>query len=1601
MAPLPRSILKPTISPLRPIPSRKPNPPTLSKDHTSPFVIPSLPNTTNRIALRTEEEQQEAARQREAEEKKTELIARRDARRKSLAARRVSFAPEATLHTWDVVEYVGDSTTSSNSTNGMRRQSGMSDGTMGSQFGSDPAEAPSTPPDQSEEDMSSPEDQRGLHQKKRRRSSAIPPLDFNNPDDEFFSSSSPSQLGSSPGDVIDFDDDGDSDSDEDETAMSIDAGEVTDTMASVKSFASDNSSDRLDAMLQLAARQAGTQGIDFDGNGQGIPEEEEEETEEISFKPLWQKKAAPTMEVTESMNDQENMNPFLFGQQEAVRPSQSRQEEATMTVEMTRAMGGILQAPVPEESEDDMTMEMTMTMDMTRAGGIILSNVPQYQDQTETMEMTRAVGRILPQLMQQQDEEDQTQTMDMTMDMTMARGKIMPTQPPKRQRSSSPMEEDDQTMDMTMDMTMARGRIMPEVPHQKDQTEAMEMTRAVSRISPQQHPMLPPPQPIESDADETMDITMDMTMAMGGILPSAPAPANKRRKSVVPNRRQSTRRISSAQSTDTSGGDETMEFTMVMGGIQPSAPPHAPVQEDEDMDESINDEGMTMEFTSVVGGVLGAGFNRQSAAQRRESIASENSDGGMDMTVAVGKIMPRTPEKQKRATPTPKTPEPLYPDLTPAKAARGMSSPPEKPKPVPMEPAYPDLQRTLEESSLAPQPEKEEAKRVLQAEVDQAELDDVLETPEVQEQREDILPAQCVEITREEAKQLLEVEADQGDLEDVPLPTTEPRLPSNLPGSAMRPPATRSSSRQPSSAVKQARAKTPDARVSSNPTSSALKPQAAKSPRRTRSKTPSSEMKPPSTRAQSKQPSSAIKPTRAEASELKAASNPPSSAMSPVSKTPEPIPSPAKRQPLKETSKSPSRKLPDLKAKLDQAVALLATPKKHSSNNSGFAVFRSPTPEGYEKDTENYKPVKGRKSLSAGAAAGLLGKRPVELDDEDSDDGGTKRLKNFQGSPVKNVRLGVPSKEDVSGRVTRAKGKSLEAQNLDLNTTTPTKFKTPLENSVASTPRDQGRFKDVEKLPEGRTPVPFKIGGESTMTIPLAVSPVRDEVKVPALSLQEFLDMTSIRFMELTTTKRRHTVAPNSLRTSSSALDDGSLESCVVAAACTLPMLELFQHSCHELKRYIAEGRKVVKEIEAETAEDNPPLFKEYLTADREVRSLIDVGFKNVKANARLQSKGMWYEWRTALLKGLRDGLVKIEKGFDRDDAHLSKQQGLLDSVLTGLEEQFAALAEEEKQLKAAAADIANDNPEDLAEARECLVGLESAIGDKQKTIAELRQQITEKDEAFTKVTVRKEVCLDEIHEAERIREECRGWTGTEVKSIRERVHRMEKASGWAVTGVSGSVVSMSLRGELECVFDAKSFKNAAKAPMENGETMVNERIDLWYIAASRDVDPVKLTGEKKFFVDSIRDHIRALLQSRTSLRELLDCISSSWWKSGALAEEIRKLNRAYPVVVEKTGDESIAVKATMLLPSLRSKVQVDYHISTGERSDEAMKGEGKEVGGEGMKIRLRIDAKAVYGERFNEDSMKRFLNRGVEEGMSWVEVVRELDGRLLARGKK
>ena len=208
--------------------------------------------------------------------------------------------------------------------------------------------------------------------------------------------------------------------------------------------------------------------------------------------------------------------------------------------------------------------------------------------------------------------------------------------------------------------------------------------------------------------------------------------------------------------------------------------------------------------------------------------------------------------------------------------------------------------------------------------------------------------------------------------------------------------------------------------------------------------------------------------------------------------------------------------------------------------------------------------LRGRKSLHVGAAKGILGKRPIELDQDEEDEQSPKRLRKGQErSPVKNVRLPAPpSKLETIGRATKTPGSSLAdfSSNVNQNQTSLEVF-TPSTSGVK-----MSKSTDVDS---NTLPLSEQVDYKSDV---LSREDSAPKGVANRIRLQDFLNMTSIRFIELTSTKRRHTVAQHnnaddSIKFDFKKGDDGNhditesaLESFVVASACTIPMLDMYQH---------------------------------------------------------------------------------------------------------------------------------------------------------------------------------------------------------------------------------------------------------------------------------------------------------------------------------------------------------------------------------------------------------------------------------------------------------
>lgn len=450
------------------------------------------------------------------------------------------------------------------------------------------------------------------------------------------------------------------------------------------------------------------------------------------------------------------------------------------------------------------------------------------------------------------------------------------------------------------------------------------------------------------------------------------------------------------------------------------------------------------------------------------------------------------------------------------------------------------------------------------------------------------------------------------------------------------------------------------------------------------------------------------------------------------------------------------------------------------------------------------------------------------------------------------------------------------------------------------------------------------------------------------ISLQDFLNMTNIHFMELSTTKRRHTlapVAPARLSQEGSSISSGA---CFAAAATTLPLLELYQHATRELKSYISTGRNVIRTMERETLEEQPTLFREYVDARPDVKMVMDNQFRNGKANARLQSKQGWYAWRRQLVEGLRGGLDGIKAGLEKDAASLMRQEEMLQDTIPDLVKQLGGLEKEAQMLQQRAENYESTDHESVRKARGQLESADRDVAEKMLLLGQLQQQMADKAEALSAADELKVEFQEQIAEAERVQDECRGWKAEDVKILKEQVTKMEKRAGWTLVTAEheveegdvdfGPALTMRYRNALRLFFYPAAFQ---PSPSEQDGRRRSRRsksnsgpsapISLTYAPIEAEAAPsTSLTTHQRFFLQILQGHLHALAilpTGSTSTKTLLNLVSQGWDLSVNVSEEIRLLEIAGITNVSIVNDAKLGVKCILMLPD-RGRIDVHFKLT-------------------------------------------------------------------------
>ncbi|KAF2664233.1 Spc7-domain-containing protein [Microthyrium microscopicum] len=503
--------------------------------------------------------------------------------------------------------------------------------------------------------------------------------------------------------------------------------------------------------------------------------------------------------------------------------------------------------------------------------------------------------------------------------------------------------------------------------------------------------------------------------------------------------------------------------------------------------------------------------------------------------------------------------------------------------------------------------------------------------------------------------------------------------------------------------------------------------------------------------------------------------------------------------------------------------------------------------------------------------------------------------------------------------------------------------------------------------------------------------------EVDPISLQEFLNMTNIRFMDLTTTKRRATGFPGADAMLQKASEpnfeenDQSMENQVAAAVAVVPMLSMYQHSCHEMKSYISSGRIEIKNLEAAALESQPPLFHDYANASLSERNIIDSQLRDLKTNARLQSKSGWHSWRAQLLNDLKTGLTSTASDLERDDALLAPVEAAFDQVLPDMFQQESSLQSTLDMLQKRKADADNNTGADLDTARESLTATKSTLQQKQDLLERLQASHAEATTRLDAAQSWKTETAAAIKEADRISEECRGWSTTEVLALHTRVSALQSRLNWSLISAEGPSITLK-HDSLQLTIHPRSWITKSNTPPSDA---TNAPISLSYIGPE-DTNASVATA-RRFFIQLLRAHAHALPQAQTPLTSLLAMLKSGWSLCTRVLAAVQSLSLSGLVDVSIQSDSRLCLAVSLFLPSLETKVRVNFGVSVHVLPGAPVEGN------------VSIEATVVYGERYAEDKMAGFLGQyvsdgkvgDVEEVRKWVDGVEALKARLVATGRK
>ncbi|THG98453.1 hypothetical protein EW026_g3733 [Hermanssonia centrifuga] len=269
----------------------------------------------------------------------------------------------------------------------------------------------------------------------------------------------------------------------------------------------------------------------------------------------------------------------------------------------------------------------------------------------------------------------------------------------------------------------------------------------------------------------------------------------------------------------------------------------------------------------------------------------------------------------------------------------------------------------------------------------------------------------------------------------------------------------------------------------------------------------------------------------------------------------------------------------------------------------------------------------------------------------------------------------------------------------------------------------------------------------------------------PTISVEQFFEMTGIKFMDQITAPRRSTIHPGQLhppnrrRSLTASRPDGEaspdpvpLAEFLTAMAVEVPQLELYGVLAAELGAWIEESKKICMQAEEDAVKVTPALFREFAAADESEKSDLLHQLKLIKAHNIGMAKSQWYDWKSQWVGQLQNSAAEAFSNLESDAKVLEEIIGQAQEILPGLRDEYDQVMRElEKEEKDVFSELEKSDKDYLNELKMTIAEQDTEIQASQANVSEAKAKLERLEEKLVEIETQKQENSSAIEEAQRI----------------------------------------------------------------------------------------------------------------------------------------------------------------------------------------------------------------------------------------------------------